>query len=322
MLLVGWGVLQGFIQTEYITHFLLFFLRFANIYLYKIRYDNDSHGDILALINKETLTSCITIFRSRKISSGFFINSKSVGYINATDCYSLQDLKITMITTPKYFDYLTTRQEVTIRGENTTKEIVKSESNSIYIYSRYGSYLNFGYSRLLLNLKKIEPLLCQEPVVDEIISHYKNREQLVAFISGVPCSGKSSIGYLVANEINASFCHTFNPTVPGDNIHNLITNIRENGNEIDKPIVIVLEEIDVLLYNVHHNKVVENQKVSTSVKDKSSWCSFLDDMFIYQNIILIMTSNKSKSEIDAMDCAYLRTGRVNLYFTMNTPIVM
>jgi len=318
LLLVGWG----FMQTEYITSFLVFFLRFANLYLYKIRYDIDSHGDIITLLNKEVLTSTISIFKSRKISSGFFVNSKSIGYINAFDCYSLSDLKITIITTPKYFDYLTKRKEVTIRGEHDIKEIIKSESNSIYIYNRYGSYSNFNYSRLLLNLKNLEPLLCQEPVLYEIVSEYKRKEQVVVFIEGVPCSGKSSIGYLVAKQINASFCHTFNPTVPGDNFNNLITQIRENDIAKESPIVVVLEEIDILLYNIHHNKLVENPKISISVKDKSSWCSFLDDMFLYQNIVLIMTSNKSKSEIDMMDSAYLRKGRVNLYFTMNTPIVV
>jgi len=290
--------------------------------MYKIKYDSDNHGDMITLLNKETLSSCVTIFRTRKVSAGFFVNSKSVGYINAAECYGLNDLKITILTTPNYFDYLTKRQEVTIRGENEIKEIVKSESNSIYIYNRYGEYSNFGYSRLLVNLKNLEPLLCQEPIVDEIVAQYKRKEQLVVFIDGIPCSGKSSIGYLLAKEIGASFCHTFNPTVPGDNFPNLITQIRENGNTNQSPIVVVLEEVDIMLYNIHNNRLIENPKVSTSVKDKSSWSSFLDDMFIYQNIILIMTSNKTKSEIDAMDSAYLRRGRVNLYFTMNTPIAM
>jgi len=234
----------------------------------------------------------------------------------------MNDLRITIITTPKYFDYLTKRKEVTIGGENETKKIVNPESTNIYIYNRFGEYSNFGYSRLLLNLKNLEPLLCQEPIVDEIITNYKRKEQLVVFIDGIPCSGKSSIGYLVAKQIGASFCHTFNPTVPGDNFHNLISQIRDNGNTDQSPIVVVLEEVDILLHNIHNNKVVENPKISTSVKDKSSWCSFLDDMFIYQNIVLIMTSNKSKNDIDTLDPAYLRKGRVNLYFTMNTPIIV
>jgi len=300
----------------------MFFVKVVNVYMYRIRYDNDSHGDIITILNKETFSSCITIFRSKKISSGFFVNLKSVGYINAVDCYNLSDIKITIITTPSYFDYLTKRQEINIQREDVTNEIETSETNSIYIYNRYGTYSNFGYSRLLLNLKKLEPLLCQESIVDEIIRQYKRKEQLVIFIDGIPCSGKSSIGYLVAKQIGGSFCHTFNPTVPGDNFHNLITQIRDNDNTFQAPIVVVLEEIDIILYNIHNNKLVENSKVSTSVKDKSSWCSFLDDMFIYQNIVLIMTSNKTKGDIDAMDTAYLRRGRVNLYFTMNTPITV
>jgi len=317
LLLAGWGLLQ----TEYLMNIIIFALKFADIYMFRMKYDVDSHGDIIALLNKETVTSSIAIFKSRKVPAGFFFNSKSIGYINATDCYNIHDIRITIITTKLYFEYLTRRKEVTIRGENEIKEVVKPESNSIYIYNRFGEYSNFGYSRLSLNLKNLEPLLSQQPVVDEIIEEYRRKDHLVVFIDGIPCSGKSSIGYLVAKQIGGSFCHTFNPTVPGDNFHNLITQIRDNGNTDKSPIVVVLEEIDILLHNIHNNKVVENPKISTSVKDKSSWCSFLDDMFIHENIILIMTSNKSKSEIDTTDPAYLRKSRVNLFFTMNTPIV-
>jgi len=321
LLLAGWGLLQ----MEYLTNILVFLLKFGNFYLYRLRYDADSHGNIIGLLDKETISSSIAIFKSRKIPSGFFVNRKAIGYIDASESYGgMSDIKISILTTQNYFDYLTTRKEIVVRGENEINEIntiLKSKISSIRIFNRYGIYSNICYSRLLLNLKNINPLPSQETIVNDIITEYKRKEQLVIFIDGIPCSGKSSIGYLVSKQLGASFCHTFNPTDPGDNFQNLITHIRDSSDTPETTIVIVLEEIDILLYNIHNQRLRQNEDVPTSVKDKSSWSSFLDDMFLYQNIILIMTSNKSKNEIDLMDTAYLRNGRVDLYYTMSTPII-
>jgi hypothetical protein len=40
-------------------------------------------------------------------------------------------------------------------------------------------------------------------------------------------------------------------------------------------------------------------------------------MFLYKNVILLLTSNTPKSEIDKLDCAYLREGRVHAAYSMN-----
>jgi hypothetical protein len=317
VLLAGWGLFQ----SEYLIGLLVFLLKFNDIYLYKVRFDADSHGDMLNLLNKETVTSSIALIKSKKFPAGFFINWNSVGYINPGECYSLDGFNINIITTQKYFDYLTKRKEITVLGENQTKEIIIPQTDNICVFNRCGCYSNFYYSRLSLNLKNLIALPSQEPIVDDIISEYKRRDQLIVFIDGVPCSGKSSIGYLVAKNIGGAFCHTFNPTDPGDKFDNLIRHIRDLVVTSESPIVVVLEEVDILLNKIHNQTIRENHKIPTSVKDKSSWSSFLDDMFFYQNVILIMTSNKSKNEIDKMDPAYLRKGRVHSYFTMNSQII-
>jgi hypothetical protein len=41
--------------------------------------------------------------------------------------------------------------------------------------------------------------------------------------------------------LNTSYCHTFNPTEPGDYLSNLMVDAS------DDPIVIVVEEVDVLI---------------------------------------------------------------------------
>jgi hypothetical protein len=84
----------------------------------------------------------------------------------------------------------------------------------------------------------------------------------------------------------------------------------------DNPLVVVLEEVDILLNNIHSQRVFHNKEIPTSVYNKTTWTSFLDDMFIYRKVILIMTSNTSKTEIDKLDNAYLRQGRVHASFVM------
>ena len=44
----------------------------------------------------------------------------------------------------------------------------------------------------------------------------------------------------------------------------------------------------------------------------------MDDMIFYK-IIIIFTSNTSKNDIDKMDTAYLRKGRIDECFNMDTP---
>jgi len=48
--------------------------------------------------------------------------------------------------------------------------------------------------------------------------------------------------------------------------------------------------------------------------------NMFDDLIFFKNIILIMTSNESKEEIDALDPAYLRTGRTDKCVSMLKPL--
>ena len=68
--------------------------------------------------------------------------------------------------------------------------------------------------------------------------------------------------------------------------------------------------------------IVQNPKISTCVRDKSSWTTFLDDMVFHPNVILILTSNTPKKELDKLDTAYIRKGRIDLFYNMDTPILL
>jgi SpoVK/Ycf46/Vps4 family AAA+-type ATPase len=139
------------------------------------------------------------------------------------------------------------------------------------------------------------------------------------FLHGICGAGKSTIGLLLAKELKGSFCHTFNPTNPGDSLHNLV---REAEVEYDekRPLVIVIEEVNTLIRQVHANEITLHKNVQTSVYNKSTYNTFMDDMALYKNVVLILTSNESVDEVNAIDPCYLRTGRVDAWYSMMNEI--
>jgi hypothetical protein len=94
----------------------------------------------------------------------------------------------------------------------------------------------------------------------------------------------------------------------------MIDDIRNRDNE--NPIVITLEEANIIIRNIHTKSISINPKIPTSVRDKSSWSTLLDDMIFYKNVVFILTSNESKEDIDALDQSYLRKGRIDASYEM------
>jgi hypothetical protein len=318
LLLAGFGLFQ----YERLFFALMLLLKPFNIVMYRINYDTESYGNIINILEKESYLSASTLTRSKRTPTGFFFSKNAIGHIESPSAYNVNEFKITIITTLKYYQYLTQKDEVEFMSPPTEPVVTKS-SDVVKVYQRHGIYSDFSYIYLKLSLKGLLPLPQQEPIVEDITSEFSNTNKLTVFISGIPCSGKSSIGYLLAKKIGAIYCHSFNPTDPGDTFSYLVSRIRRDD-DLDKfvPIVVVLEEVDVILTKIHNGTLTLNDRVPTSVKDKSSWTAFLDDMFFYQNIIMVLTSNKSKEEIDELDPAYLRKGRIHQYHRMNTPIIM
>lgn len=176
------------------------------------------------------------------------------------------------------------------------------------------------YSDFKIDLSSIVPLGDQRMVMDDIIDKYKETKRVTAFVQGVTGSGKSTLGLLIAKELKGSYCHDFNPSEPGDSFKGFLRDSRGDS-EIPSPIVIVMEEIDTLIKNIHEGSVQRHKNVTTSVHNKASFNTFLDDMVFHRNVILILTSNKKKEDIDALDLSYLREGRVNAYYDMCRQIV-
>lgn len=282
-------------------------LRWLNVFYYSVHGDKDIILPILRNMAPHITTMYTKNVNGKPQQDGYFWSRYGVGFIN-----SQEDI-IIMITTPTFYEKATKTDELL----KEIKPVVKTESSKIDMYIRKGSYKNLYYARFSIEIGHISPLGQQQEVVDDILTIYNKQQRATLFIHGATGTGKSTIGYLLAKYTGGIYCHTFNPTDPGDCLTSLMLDI----GSIDVPLILVIEETDVILNSVHHDTIPRHVEMPTLIHNKSSWSTFLDDMVFYKGVILILTSNTPKAEIDALDPSYLRKGRIHKSYTMTTPIL-
>ena len=61
----------------------------------------------------------------------------------------------------------------------------------------------------------------------------------------------------------------------------------------------------------------KNNEIPIEIYNKTTWNNFMDDLIFYK-IIIIFTSNTCKSDLDKIDSSYLRKGRIDEYYYMDT----
>lgn len=177
------------------------------------------------------------------------------------------------------------------------------------------------YHSIELHDRKINALFSyQNIIVNKIYSLFMEQRKVVVFVSGKIGTGKSMISDMLAAKINASETKDWNPSLPNQFFYNLVALANPTTHN---PFLILLDEVDKLLDKIHNNQIrYHHPEYQTEIRNKSDWNGFLDDFntknpckeHIFSNIIIFMTSNKSKREIDKMDPSYLREGRVDMFF--------
>jgi len=192
-------------------------------------------------------------------------------------------------------------------------------TQAMTIYLRTGSYTNIFYTRLRIDIHDLEPRGQQSDVVDSICKRFTEKRRGVFFIHGVSGAGKSTVGILVANKLNGTFCHTFNPTDPGDTLQHIL---RDSDPRDDSPTIIMFEEVNTLIHSVHSSSIQQHKSITTCIRNKTTYNNFFDDLIFYKNVLFIMTSNETKEAIDSLDQCYLRKGRVDEYYSMMEALPM
>jgi hypothetical protein len=347
-------ILFGFVLYNYATYLpelILYSLQYLGIRHYIIYGDKDKYRKIIKRLEKQTCSSSFIYRSGKEQPTGYFVGKYCMGIYHRDSNY-MDDEKINIITTQEFYNSLCADDEVKMfkdqeeeqeqdkeqeqeqeqdqdqdqeqQSQDSTKivQLKKATKNGqkIKVYMRTGNYKNLYYLILSLDVSHINPLGAQGPIVDDIVRLYKKSNRTTVFIHGVTSAGKSTIGYLVAKAINGSFCHTFKPTDPGDSFCNLVSEVNVR-NDDDQPLVIVLEEANEIINYAHAKNHKRHVEIPISIYDKSTWCSFLDDMIFYKNIVLILTSNESKESIDKLDPAYLRQGRIDAVYSMTEALL-
>jgi len=313
-------ILTGFLTfiTAYCDIYL-FFLRAFGIYFFIIRRDADKVKGATNIIIKETICSSNIYQRGNMSTNGTFIGLYCFGrFVHAAG--DDLDREIYIYTTKPYFNHLIETSTVSYSSfsKNDTVPVESEDSvkSIVPIWGRSGNYTSLWYSSINLDVTGLHPTDNQAYIVNDMVKLFYKRKRLSVFLQGVVGAGKSTVGLLVAKEIKGSLCHTFNPTDPGDTLHNLMKESRAE----DKPLVVVIEEANLMIRNVHTNSIQKHKNVQTSVYNKSSLNTFLDDLMLYKNVILLLTSNETKEDIDMLDVSYLRKGRIDVTYSMLEPL--
>ena len=184
------------------------------------------------------------------------------------------------------------------------------DNTEISLWERDGGYYRFRYN-CIKSVMEYNPRTNQVIAIDKITTHIKNNVNTVVLLSGDPGTGKSMIPLLIAKQLGYSCLDTFNPTDTGDSMVNLFNIVNPTKK---KKLIIVLEEVDGLIMNIHNKTIKPHKEVPIPIKDKQGWNTFFDkiDKNIYQNIVIIMTSNKEIDFFHQLDPSYMREGRISM----------
>ncbi len=197
---------------------------------------------------------------------------------------------------------------------SSAKDSPKDVANCMTVWERRGNYFELTYSS-----RKLEFSFTSNPqqqlCIDEIQSLFRVNRHVCVMLHGETGCGKSVVGRLLAHQMNGHFCDSWHPDSPGDELGPLWERVRP---EEDRPLIVVLEEFDVLLRAAHENRIKPHKYIPIPVRDKTSWNGMLDRlaMGMWPNLILILTSNVTPEIINGWDSSYIREGRVDRALNM------
>ena len=286
-------------------YFMMFILSFFRIKYYIISDNRELTSSILKKISPHIISPFVKHV-DKDVPFGYFLGLHYIGYIS-------KENELHLLTYPTMYKQLIYIPSLSMQPTKSDEPV---QETSVTVYVRKGTYKNLYYTPIKMDLSHISPLGDQGEILKGILNIYQKIGRATVFLHGVTGAGKSSMGYLLAKELKGFYCHTFNPTDPGDQLSTLIVDVQRD----DEPLILVMEEVDTMIQSIHKNKFKKHDEIPISVYNKSTWSSFLDDMIFYKKVILVLTSNTSKEDIDLWDESYLREGRIHASYSMKTKV--
>jgi hypothetical protein len=211
-----------------------------------------------------------------------------------------------------------------------TPRWAKIESTSLADTKRVGNVIKtwsrFGNAKMGIHYFKHDTIRSGEPTTEQkdvmnTIRDYACRSEAngcgfttSVYLYGPPGCGKSQVGAFLARELEASLCTKHNPLDAGDHVTNMVLKINPTRKQ---PLVIVCNEWDDRAKSVFRTPGKFRTKTEApEVWDKGSYCEYMDDLANRDNVINIFTGNSTNKELDFVDEAILRDGRIDLIIQM------
>lgn len=254
-------------------------------------------------VQKKNIYACV--ITDDKLPIGIFYGfhkSYFFGYLKKDILY--------LISTNEDYDYLTQEKKYFI--ETSQNEKITNEFNVLFVNSTT-TYNWTTYRKRTINTTGIVAKLFQQKIIEEIDVVYKKNKVCISFISGDIGLGKTYIGILLNKYLNGNLCQTFNPTICGDTFEYLYNLVEPTENS---PLIVVLDEFDIMLENIHLQKIKLHKDYPTQIYNKCTWNLFMDNfrLNLYPYTIVLLISNKSKEFLDTTyDPCYLREKRIDTF---------
>lgn len=289
---------------------MLWSIPFILLWVFNIRlYKLSNNNDIVKILNK--LSKYSTITSDDGVPQGIIFDKRAVIVVQEVNSMDGTSMLLWVIASEKNLRELL--------GNPTCGKSSKSPSDGeeplgatsdITLYERGGNFHWLTYSKRSLDVSRFEARDRQREIIDKVKTHFDENGHTVVYLHGKPGTGKSLLGLLLTKEMNGSLCNTFDPTEPGDSLNGLYNRVAP---EKETPLIVVLDEFDVILHNIHTG-IAPHKNIPIQVKNKTTWNQFLDRIQIgmYPNLILVLTSNKTPDYINEMDASYIRKGRVDM----------
>ena len=267
--------------------------------------------------NKEPYGICFHKSLTPKFMYNFEIYEESYIFCNKLFFDEMTNINYGKVDLKLNKDFIPESESDGDDSENDS-DCEERKAKKIKYVIKKGDYGYFDYSCRGINL--ISPgrnnsgpsfFAYQEDLFKQIMNFYKNSNFCKVFLSGDPGCGKTFFSYVMAQKLGCYLCDSFDPYEPSSNFNEIYSTVKSTPR---CPLILLIDEVDILINKIHNQKITEHLKYSREIFDKTSYTSFMDkiEFGLYPNVILIMNSNKKKREIDNMDKAYLRTGRINI----------
>lgn len=301
---------------QYLVDIILILIGWLSIYLIKTNIqifdsdnDNENTDKLLKFINDTAYNPRVIYHQGEKRPDGlcFSWKNKYISYIFNSSQATRERVKVTS----KIY-YLGKLKIDIIKGNKLIDVTDENDKKIIMIWDKTSDFLDSYIYKMEVPFN-FEPYPKQVDILDQIINHWNNSKIYVSrtLIYGDPGSGKSFLGKLLASKLNGELATYINLGSPGCGFRHLYKKSSPNK---DKPLIIQLDEIDVIIENIHYQKnSTKHDWLITECYNKITYNNFWSEFVInYPFVIWLCTMNKTPNEINKLDECYLRNNRIDL----------